>query len=127
MLKKIMVPLLSCVIFSGFAGCGGDDLSEGSICSNWCKLAERCEPEFFYEEYSSVSECRADCVGEFDYLKNHEQMTRECYSALKKLYNCVSKLSCGELYDYYDEPYADYPCAKYDRDADRFCSGEGRN
>lgn len=121
MLKKIMVPLLSCVVFSGFVGCGGDGASVGSICSNWCKLVERCYPGEFYDYYMSVNECREACIDEFDFLKKDPDITDACYNAEKKLANCVSKLSCSELDDYFDEPYANYPCAQYDRDAEREC------
>ncbi len=121
MLKKIMVPLLSCVIFSGFVGCGGDDLSEGSICSRWCKLFERCEPEQFSAFFGTVNQCRELCIEDWEEFKNDPDITDECYEAEKKLLNCVSKLSCSELDDYYEEPYANYPCAKYDRDVDLKC------
>jgi len=107
------------------SGGGDGGASPSAICSDSCEQFEECYPDDFEWEYSSQSECREECIEDFQYAK--EELSSDCYRAILKLYECVAKLSCSDLEDYWYEPYSDYPCHQYDDAVDDACDDGNGN
>jgi hypothetical protein len=102
---------------SFLSACGGS--SDRDLAQDVCELEQRCYPDEFNEDFSSLQQCVDLTVQDFEDIDR--VASRSCARAMRSLAACLGDLSCSEYQDYFDEPTPDYPCHRQDDDVRENC------
>jgi hypothetical protein len=94
------------------AACGGT--SDRALAEDVCALDQRCFPDEFSSEFSSLEQCVELTIQDFEDIDRIA--SSNCARAARSLAACIADLSCSEYQDYFEEPTPDYPCHQQDRD-----------
>jgi hypothetical protein len=74
-------------------GCGDDVDDPDSIAAAFCKFEERCDPGDFFDDYTSISECRATISRYISTYLDYYRMEYgpACADALEDYYICLGQ------------------------------------
>jgi hypothetical protein len=95
-----------------WAACGGT--SDRTLAEDVCALEQRCFPDDFTSEFSSLEQCVELTIQDFEDIDR--VASSNCARAARSLAACLADLSCSEYGDYLEESTPDYPCRQQDQD-----------
>lgn len=98
--KSIPAVAAASLVLGG--GCGDDGASLGSVAHDICRGLDRCDPEYFAEQFTSLSDCRQYYEAELDEdpfgSLSEAGYGEECLDALLEFYVCYAEaypISCS--------------------------------